>query len=67
MSGFQRPARPGRQRDGQPGRARIDGGRPRGKPVVERLFPLLALIGARHPGRELRGGRGGVRLGESHR
>ena len=36
-------ARPGRQRDGQPGRTRIDGGRLRREPIVELLFPLRAL------------------------
>ena len=60
-------ARPGRQRDFQPDRARIDGGSPHRKPIVELLFPLSALIGPSHPGRELRGGRGRVRLGGSHR
>ena len=34
-------ARPGRQRDFQPDRARIDGGRLHRKPIVEILFPLL--------------------------
>src|SRR6516165_8773156 len=56
-------ARPGRQRDGQPGRARIDGCRLHRKPIVERLPPLLALTGPGDPGRELRGGPGRVRLG----
>src|SRR5262249_34808240 len=60
-------ARPGRQRDWQPGWAGLVGGRLPRKPVVECLFPLLALIGPSHPGRELRGARGGVRLGGSHR
>ena len=38
----------------QPGRARIDRGRLHRKPIVELLFPLLSLIGASHPDRELR-------------
>jgi len=37
------------------------------EPIVELLFPLRALIGPGHPGRELRRGRGRVRLGRSHR
>src|SRR5260370_18571680 len=49
-------ARPGRQRDFQPDRARTDGSRLHPKPIVELLFPLLALLGPGHPGRELRGG-----------
>jgi hypothetical protein len=43
-------ARPGPQRDCQAGRARVDGGRPRRKPVVELLFPPFAFIGPSHPG-----------------
>ena len=49
-------ARPGRQRDFQPDRARIDGGSLHRKPIVELLLPLSALIGPSHAGRELRGG-----------
>ena len=60
-------ARPGRQRDCQPDRARIDGGRPRRKPIVEPLLPVSALIRPCHPGRELRGGPGHVRPGGPHR
>ncbi len=48
-------------------RAWIDGGCLHRKPIVELLLPLLALIGPSHPGRELRGGLGRVRLGGSHR
>jgi hypothetical protein len=59
-------ARPGRQRDVQPDRARIDGGRLRRKPIVEFLFPPSPFIGPSHPGRELRGGPGRVRQGRSH-
>src|SRR6266581_4039160 len=57
---------PGRQRDFQPDRAWIDGGRLHRKPIVELLFPLSALIGPSHPGRELRGDLGRVRLGWAH-
>ena len=43
-------ARPGPQRDCQAGRARVDGGRLRRKPVVELLFPPFAFIGPSRPG-----------------
>src|SRR5947208_8929288 len=41
-------ARPGRQRDFQPDRTRIDGGRLRRKPIVELLSPRSALMGPGH-------------------
>ena len=56
-------ARPGRQRDVQPDRARIDRGRPHREPIMELLFPLPAHIGPSHPDRELRAGPGRGWLG----
>jgi len=71
MSGFQRLAqlRPGPVVGAMvsPAGPRTEGGRLPREPIVERLFPLLALTGPGHLGRELRAGSGRARLGGSHR